>query len=306
MEAYLPAGDPASHAFRGRTRRNAPMFGPPGSIYVYLSYGVHVLSQPGLRRESVGSAVLDPIVRALGESRCCVPTVCGRQDSAASSDADAAGRLSCGPGGSGRRLGLHLGLNGLPLGRPRGCSSSTTGRPAMSMRTTRVGITQGDDCHSGSIARTVSIVSRWAGEVAEMRLQRDVRDGVPGGHGRRSRGEDGLARLLERARKEYDALPEDKRWEFDEETSHESLRRYPHPRGRSGDGGQDRPGGHRHGSGGGLARRRSRKRRDASRSHSRPPSGGAGPGSPRRGHGRAGRRMAPVRRLHRLRRRRDG
>lgn len=62
VEAYHQDGDRAAHTFGGPNQRNRVMFGPPGHLYVYLSYGIHYCMNLVAEAEGIGAGVL---IRAL-------------------------------------------------------------------------------------------------------------------------------------------------------------------------------------------------------------------------------------------------
>lgn len=102
VEAYLGAEDAAAHTHRGKTARNAAMFGPGGHMYVYISYGIHRAGNIACASEGVGQGVL---LRA-GE-------VVAGEDIAYRRRGDVPfTRLASGPGNMGRTLGLSLEDNG--------------------------------------------------------------------------------------------------------------------------------------------------------------------------------------------------
>lgn len=149
VEAYLPQNDPACHAARGRTPRNAAMFGPPGYVYVFLSYGVHVLLNLVCDRESLGSAVLIRSFEPVGDTAQLLKNRAARGRWARPVKTplprppSAETLLSRGPGRVGQALGIHLGLNGLPLGEASGLYVIDDGAVPEIGRTTRIGISRG-------------------------------------------------------------------------------------------------------------------------------------------------------------------
>lgn len=106
VEAYEGPEDLAAHSSRGRTARNAVMFGPPGHVYVYLIYGLHhclnVVAGPGGKPEAV-------LVRALeiDEGR----ELARRRRGERPPDH----RLAAGPGNVGSALGVDRALDGSDL-----------------------------------------------------------------------------------------------------------------------------------------------------------------------------------------------
>lgn len=104
-EAYVGEDDPACHAARGRTPRNAVMYGPPGVSYVYLNYGLHHLINVVTEAEGVPAAVLIRALRPL-EGRATMRRRRGVADER---------RLCNGPGNLTQALGITLRHNGLDL-----------------------------------------------------------------------------------------------------------------------------------------------------------------------------------------------
>src|SRR4051812_25071353 len=68
-EAYIGEGDPAAHAYAGKTARNAPIWGPPGTLYVYFIYGMYYCLNIAVEPEGVAGCVLIPAGEPLPGSR---------------------------------------------------------------------------------------------------------------------------------------------------------------------------------------------------------------------------------------------
>ena len=135
-EAYTGEADPASHAFRGRTARNAVMFGPAGHAYVYFTYGMHHCLNVTADAPGTAGAVL---LRAL-------EPLAGVEIMRARGDHGPESRLLSGPGKIGRAFGLSLEDNGRDF--TRGPLGLAAGSPVPDREVTtsrRIGISRALD-----------------------------------------------------------------------------------------------------------------------------------------------------------------
>ncbi|MFV8382276.1 DNA-3-methyladenine glycosylase [Corynebacterium hindlerae] len=105
VEAYLGEDDPASHASRGLTRANAALFGPPGLMYVYHSYGIH----------KAGNIVCHPPGGSGGVLLRAGEVVAGQELAASRRGPVPTHKLASGPGNLGKALGLRIEDNSQPV-----------------------------------------------------------------------------------------------------------------------------------------------------------------------------------------------
>ncbi|MFF2326229.1 MULTISPECIES: DNA-3-methyladenine glycosylase [unclassified Streptomyces] len=105
-EAYSGTADPASHAYRGQTPRNAVMFGPAGHLYVYRSHGLHWCANVVTGTDGIASAVLIRAGRVIEGERLARKRRGERVESP---------RLARGPGNFCQALGITAEHNGADL-----------------------------------------------------------------------------------------------------------------------------------------------------------------------------------------------
>jgi DNA-3-methyladenine glycosylase len=135
-EAY-PPGDPASHAFRRRTTRNAAMFLPLGHAYIYVAYGTALMLNVASETEAVGAAVL---VRALHP-------LAGLPQMATHRGLERLRDLTRGPGRLAQAMRIDRTLDGIDLMAGAGplWLGTDGGMPEQIGTTVRIGITKAAD-----------------------------------------------------------------------------------------------------------------------------------------------------------------
>lgn len=138
-EAYIGEDDPACHAAPGPTKRNAPLYGPPGVAYVYLNYGMHYLVNAVTESEGAPAAVLIRALQPLDG----IELMLKRRRVGRRPIPEA--ELCRGPGNLTRALGITLKENRLDLTSRRLWIEDRGLRAGPARWGTRVGITRGTE-----------------------------------------------------------------------------------------------------------------------------------------------------------------
>ena len=161
-EAYT-RDDPACHAFRGKSKSNGTMFGPPGHAYIHINYGLHFCLNAVTAGEGVAEAALIRAVEPLENAARLWRNYFGEADPVSEADARRDRRLTSGPGKLTKAFAIPRAFDGMDLTDPNSPLFLAEGEPVCDddvVTTARIGITKAADYPWRFYVRSSRFVSR--------------------------------------------------------------------------------------------------------------------------------------------------